>query len=363
MRRWVLVWLVILTIVGSGTGKELSPTPPAQPVEGPGGSKAAHASVTRNRYGSGNDEYWLYEPAEPTPRVAPVIVFFHGWGGMNPANYGAWIDHLVRRGNIVIYPRYQADLRTAFKDFTTNAIGAIKNALRRLQTDSGHVRPELNRFAVVGHSVGGILTANVAALASESGLPKVRAMMSVEPAPTSNPFARFNVPLADLSKIPSDTLVLAVAGDNDTLAKDHDAKRVFAESTKVAAANKNYITLVSDDHAQPGLNASHFAPAAPDQGYSSGEESQRQGALRDRLIEHRRNRQPGNGASTAATDTSRGVDALDYYGLWKLFDGLCDAAFYQRNREYALGNTAQQRFMGMWSDGTSVKELRVTTRP
>jgi hypothetical protein len=56
------------------------------------------------------------------------------------------------------------------------------------------------------------------------------------------------------------------------------------------------------------------------------------------------------------------VNALDYYGLWKLFDGVCDAAFYGKNREFALGNTAQQRFMGQWSGGTPVKKLIVTDK-
>ena len=53
------------------------------------------------------------------------------------------------------------------------------------------------------------------------------------------------------------------------------------------------------------------------------------------------------------------TNALDYYGFWKLFDGLCDAAFRGANREYALGNTPEQRFMGRWSDGTPVKQLAV----
>lgn len=55
------------------------------------------------------------------------------------------------------------------------------------------------------------------------------------------------------------------------------------------------------------------------------------------------------------------VDALDYYGFWKLFDGLCDAGFYSKNREYALGNTPEQRYMGEWTDGTPVKEPKVVT--
>jgi len=54
---------------------------------------------------------------------------------------------------------------------------------------------------------------------------------------------------------------------------------------------------------------------------------------------------------------------LDYYALWKLFDGLCDEAFYSTNREFALGNTPQQRFMGKWSDGVAVKELFITDKP
>jgi hypothetical protein len=53
------------------------------------------------------------------------------------------------------------------------------------------------------------------------------------------------------------------------------------------------------------------------------------------------------------------VDALNYYGYWKLLDGLLDAAFRGTNRAYALGNTPEQRFMGRWSDGTPVAELVV----
>jgi hypothetical protein len=50
-------------------------------------------------------------------------------------------------------------------------------------------------------------------------------------------------------------------------------------------------------------------------------------------------------------------------GHGNFFDGLYNAAFNDRNRDYALGNTSQQRFMGVWSDGTKVKELNVTDNP
>ena len=54
---------------------------------------------------------------------------------------------------------------------------------------------------------------------------------------------------------------------------------------------------------------------------------------------------------------------MDYFSTWKLFDGLIDYAFYGINREYCLGNTPEQRYMGSWSDGTPVKELKVTDNP
>src|ERR1044072_8672256 len=182
-----------LTIVSS----QQTATPPLQPQTGPGGKQYLHAAVVKNRYGTGGEEYWIFEPDSPRPSTAPVIVLLHGWGGMNPLYHCAWIDHLVKRGNIVIYPRYQANLLTPIRDFTPNTLTAIKDAVRRLKTEKGHVRPDLSKFATVGHSVGGLLAASVAALADESRLPRVRAVMFVEPRITEEPIS---IPLAYLKK-------------------------------------------------------------------------------------------------------------------------------------------------------------------
>ncbi len=291
----------------------------------------------------------MFEPDAPRPRTAPVIVLLHGWGGMNPLYYGAWIDHLVKRGNIVIYPRYQANLLTSVKDFTPNTISAVKDAVNRLQTEKGHVTPDFNKFATVGHSLGGLLAANVAALAGESKLPRVRAIMSVEPGITEAPIS---VPLADLKKIPAETLLLAIAGDQDTLVRDNDAKRIYYESTRIPGDNKDFILFVSDSHGTPALQASHRAPTALDKSYDNGEgTSGGPSGIGDVQISRR------------VRPETMLINALDYYGTWKLLDALTDAAFYGRNREYALGNTPQQRFMGRWSDGVQVKELKVTDRP
>ena len=349
MKVFALAVLLILTLFLRLAFGLQGPTPPGQPETGPGGKLATNKSVIKNRYGTGGSEYWIYEPDSPKPASAPVIVFLHGWGGMNPFYYGSWIDHLVKRGNIVIYPRYQGGLLTPREEFIPNSLAAIKDALTELQTKPGHVRPDLTRVASVGHSLGGILAASVAALAGESGLPKFKAVMSVEPGITKRPVS---IPLADLSKIPGDTLLLAVAGDRDTLVEDEDAKRIYYESTRVPAINKDFIKLVTDDHGSPPLIASHRAPTGLDRNYDNGE------AERTEQI-GLANRRPGVTADSPQMPTTNALD----FGLWKLLDGLTDAAFYGKNREYALGNTQQQRFMGKWSDGVPVKELVVTNKP
>ncbi|HET9712314.1 MAG TPA: alpha/beta hydrolase, partial [Pyrinomonadaceae bacterium] len=303
-----------LVLFSLSVGSFQSATPPAQPQTGPGGKQYLHSSVTKNRYGKGGHEYWIFEPDSPKPRSAPVIVFLHGWGGMNPLYYGAWLDHLVKRGNIVIYPRYQQNLLTGISEFTPNTLHAVKDAVSRLKTEPGHVIADFSKFATVGHSLGGILAANVAAMASESGLPRVGAVMAVEPGITESPI---NVPLADLKKLPAETLLLAVAGDQDTLVRDYDAKRIYYESTRVPEKNKDFITLVSDSHGRPALQASHRAPTAHDKSYDNGEGVGGGPAETSNRV--------GDGPQTSRRsrlDTMM-VNALDFYGTWKLFDALC----------------------------------------
>ena len=43
-----------------------------------------HKSYQRKEYGWGATSYWLYEPADPKPEKAAVVVLNHGWLGVNP---------------------------------------------------------------------------------------------------------------------------------------------------------------------------------------------------------------------------------------------------------------------------------------
>jgi acetyl esterase/lipase len=356
------------TVLGGGTVyAATAPTPPEQAASGPGGKKVIHMQVIATLHGSGPQAYWLFEPTDPALEQAPLIVFNHGWGAIDPRIYLAWIDHLVERGNIVVYPVYQENLFTLTRDFTPNAIAAVRDAIHTLQTEPGHAKPELDKFALVGHSMGGPISANMAAQWKTQGLPFPRALMCVEPGKTWGTSAWATIQLADLSQIPAKTLLLTLVGDQDRLVGNVDAKRIFYESTQVPPVNKNYITLVSDDHGQPALQAGHLAPVAfaPFPEGTVQTESNRpvasMGQVLRQKIEERQTSRENTPDSTS--NTNKTLDALDFYGTWKLFDGLTDAAFYGKNRKYALGNTPEQRFMGVWSDGVPVKELIVTDHP
>lgn len=351
--------------------------PPSQPASGPGSADYRHSEVVASSHGAGATQYWLFEPAGPRPKTAPVVVFGHGWGGVDPAPYRAWIEHIVRRGNIVIYPRYQADNRTPPREFTSNAIASVRAALDLLKRDTGRISPDIGRFALVGHSMGGLVSANLAALAQRAGLPSPRAVMSIEPGKTWGMARRIAFALEDLSAVPAATLLLTVAGDRDRIARDVDAKRIFYETSQVPAPNKNHLVMRSDYHGSPPLEAHHFAPLARSGAMAPQASVGRQpGLLRERLNESRAasgeavlpdGRSEEEASEDGVPDVGGAVvttpDALDFYGFWKLFDALTDAAFYGKNREYALGDTPQQRYMGAWSDGRPVRELVILKRP
>jgi len=336
------------------------PKPPGQPVKGPGGRQRMHDSVTMARFGMGDSEYWLYTPANPVPPSAPVIVFLHGWGGMDPVSYGAWIDHLVVRGNIVIYPRYQATLLTSPTVMTENALQAVNDALVRL-AESG-VKPQLENFAIIGHSLGGVIAANLACEAATGRIPPPKALMLVEPGDSKNSTTAEAFGLArdipsimrDYSVIPAGTLLLCVVGAEDQMVGAGAARTIFYGATGVSRDGRDFVMANSDRRGSPQLIADHLAPLAPDERYRGEKHSRLRDRLRDKL---------GKSLPVAERMERATVDALDYYCFWKLADALTEYAFHGFNREYALGCTYEQKNMGKWSDGVPVLTLEVTDMP
>ncbi len=359
MKKLVLILVVLLVVTWAGTA-HTAPTPPKQPQKGPGGFDYKHALATMANYGTGAEAYWIYRPSDPAPKTAPVVVLLHGWGGMDPVSYGGWIDHLTRKGNIVIFPRYQASLMTPASEMSAYALKAVQSALSKLEEDSIKLQP--GNFAIIGHSLGGVIAANLACDAAEGKLPQPKALVLVEPSDSRNSTAAEAygqsdaVPsiLRDYSAIPADTLLLCITGKDDRIAGSVAARNIFYRTTRIPSANKDYVTVVTDRRGSPQLIADHFAPLSPDERYREEKRSRLRDRLRDRF---------GKELVVAAYMENATTNALDYYCFWKLSDALIAAAFYGEYRDFALGCGYDQTFMGKWSDGVPVKALEVTKTP
>jgi dienelactone hydrolase len=285
-----------------------------------------HKSVHRKEFGWGARSYWLFEPAEPMPPTAPVVVLNHGWLAVNPGAYGAWIDHLVRSGNTVVFPRYQTDAFTWPSEFLPNALAAVTDALDVLDAAPGHVRPDRRRFALIGHSAGGNLAAQMAAVAAGHHLPTPRAVIAMMPGevqPIHEP---------NLADIPAATLLVVAVAEDDRVVGDVRAREIFTEARAIPPARKKFIFYRSDLHGIPHLVAHHLAPTAVHHAFDSGD-----GLLRGYQM------------------TKAEVNAFDRAGFWRLADVTLRAAFSGQTLDEATSNGELFRHLGYWSDGRAVE--------
>lgn len=345
-QSWTRVATLVLLIFtlswcGACTGQTIEA--PAQPAQGPGGREYVHAAVRMSSYLDGGERYWLFEPMQPQPAQAPLVVFVHGFGQMNPKAYGAWIEHLVRRGAVVMYPKYQADFTTDAKQFVPNTITALQHARNVLQ-QPGRVRTDMSRWALIGHSAGGIISASVAAVAQENQLPPPRALLAVQPGRSSL------FPLADQSKVVASTLVVALVGDMDRIVRDDDARRIIGQTTQVPAQNKRLILQVSDSHGRPPMWASHIAPIA----FARDYDIQRI----DHFAADGSLRQAGNPqALTLHAPWEHKPDSTDYWVFWRIADRLLELAFSPRPAD--LTTLDEMLTLPAWSDGQPIRPMRM----
>ena len=341
--RTVLLGALCLAVSSCGLRQPPAPgnpiverrTQPDQPDAGPGGKDYKHDNVLRVSKDEKPDGFALFIPDNPKPETAGVVVFLHGLAQVNPKMYGGWIEHLVRKGNIVIYPRYEV-LGTSKKQFEANAVEGIKKALAELearcQDQSTCVKPNLENLAVFGHSYGGALSANITVRAQEHGLPKVKALMVNQGWPGSD------IGLDEgYGAMPADTKLLVVVGATDIIVGSRFGRRLMRQ-TRLDPRFKNLVTHRSDKHnlLKP-VNSGHDEPLSLNERFDNGEVTA--------LI-------------VAAFPLTR-TNAVDYFCYWKLADALLSCAFGNTDCQVAFGDTREQRFMGVWGDGRAVRELEV----
>jgi len=306
------------------------PSPPKQPLGGPGGADYPHAGVARRgpfwpagRERNNAFRYFIYEPTDPVLAQAPVVLFLHGWQAYRPDIYGAWMEHVARKGYVVVWVQYDHNVIGVWR-WATNAMITWMDALSWLErrAPQSGVKPERDsaghiKTAIVGHSVGAYLAVILAAKAAccRMDLPIPSTLVSIQPA------RRRWIPGADPSRIDARTKIVLVVGDADYVSRFDTAVAIWKGIGHIPAENKVFLLVQSDDRGVPPQIANHYFPNCD--GY----------------------------LDTAA------VDARDYYVTFKLTVAALNCAFKSKDCEYAFRAGAEQVDMGRWSDGVPVMPL------
>jgi acetyl esterase/lipase len=324
-RRLALVVLLsCLLAVPTAAAQDASPVPkpaqPTQPESGPGGEETAFPAARFAHYGPEPGGYWIWEPATgtdgATPAAAgvfPVVLYLSGCCGFGeyptPEEVEPWLTHVTRQGHVVIATVYHAP------SVVEDVPALLREALAELE-QPGHVGIDTERFAVLGYSYGGVPSILYAASAQAEGLPVPKALFLTAPC-TENGFC-VDLP-AEAPALPPGLKAVLITYSHDFLGPEQP-RRIWQALAALPEADRDFVTMTTDYHGSPPILARHET-------------------------------------------TYRAVDAADWYGIWKLSEGLLACAFEGRWCEYALGNTPEQRFMGTWSDGVPVTELVVTDSP
>ncbi|MCW5923162.1 MAG: alpha/beta hydrolase fold domain-containing protein [Saprospiraceae bacterium] len=332
LTRVVRVFSPLTPLLFRGIFATAQDTPyPGQPLTGPGGAEYIHSSVAFFDAAAEADGYWLFEPANPKPDSAEVVVFLHGYGAYNPMAYGKWIKHLVAKGNIVIYPRYQKNLMWPRPEaFPQNAAIGIRRALAELQKEE-RVKPKTEKVAYIGHSYGGVIAANLGVNWQKYDIPKPASMLLCEPG--SGPFK--GARLSDYSALSDDLQMVVVVGEDDYVVGDEFGRLVFHSA--INTPQRNLVIQRRSTDGRRWISASHSEPYCYDLDFDTGVR---------------------NYTSKRVLYTSR-LNEVDFNCYWKFADALMESTRNGCYTELALGNTPDQRWLGCWPNGKPMRELEV----
>jgi 4-amino-4-deoxy-L-arabinose transferase-like glycosyltransferase len=284
------------------------------PLEQGFGARGPHLPVRRERLASPVSPVWLFTPADAAQPL-PVVVLAHAYDTGDPETYRGLIDHLVSRGNAVVFPEYMvADTRHAARyDALWQGLAAAARARASLL--------DLTRLGVVGHSYGAGAAPWLFARARRDEAWGQRGAFLLLMAP----FYPLGLDAKELAAYPPDVKALVLAFDDDT-ATDH---RIGIELFHtLGVAEKDYLRVPGLAHGACRLTAPHTLPQ------SSG---------------------------LAARD-----DALDERALYRLLDALTAYAFSgdPEGRKVALGQgDLAQVDLGRWRDGRPLPRLVWSAAP
>ena len=180
----------------------------------------------------------------------PVVIFFHGWGLVEPAAYRRWVRHLAALGNTVVVPRYQRDAAADPRRVRGHALAGIRRALERVPVAAG-------QLVVAGHSAGGALAVDYAAVADAHRLPRPVAVFAVYPGRRILGYPG-GIPQADVARIRASTHLTVLASSADEVVGSEPARELVRATTVIPSSRRRLVMVTAPEA------AGHYAPTRSD---------------------------------------------------------------------------------------------------
>jgi hypothetical protein len=258
----------------------------------------------------------VHLPADAPPPV-PVVLFAHANEQSDPAIYAALIDHIASRGTAVVFSPYA--IGTAVHEDRYDALWSGFEAAVEALGD----RLDVSRMGFVGHSYGaGALPFLAHRALREKGWGADGSLLY-----GMAPWYALAITPEQMRDLPGSLRVLIQVFEDDN-ATDHRIAIEQFHAIGVPEDSKEFVLVRSDANGSCRLPATHSVPQSK--------------GLRAR------------------------DDAIDLYGVHRLFDALAAYAFAgdETGRRIALGHgSAEQVAMGHWPDGTPVAPLVISRDP
>lgn len=268
------------------------------------------------------EKSYLFYPKN-TNLKRPVIFFCHGYGGTNPQHYNKLIENIVNEGYIVVYVPYPILPPPIGEIIVNDKYKALWAGIEEAVYKYGSIM-DLSKIGFVGHSFGaGAIPSLSYKAITELGWGSSGAFLYM-----MAPWYSYGITEEQLKDFPKNVkLVMEVFNDDST--NDHRMAKDIFEHINISNNEKDFITLFSSSNSTSRLYANHMVPLGD-------------------------------------ASNSSGNNELDTYGVFRIFNSLADYTFNhnKESKNIALGNgSKEQKFMGLWNDGSPIKELDSTDTP
>ena len=332
----------------------------SSPQQGPGGRDYKSTEVVKRAVGTASSGTFVFHGNDAPAKPRPVVIFLHSWGAVDPGLYGGWIDHLARKGHLVLFPRFQDVNRSRPADASNLAEDLIQSALAALAEDA-NAKPDRERVAFIGHSAGVPIAFNLAAGTESGKVPAPKLVFGLMPGGIASNEKERGILLRDLSTIAPSTLLITMSGDRDHLPSDRAARLLMQQASAVPSNRKLFMRAVFGRSRLSRHDRGAGVPRLAEgrlrchRHQAAAGSAARSQAAQHLALERRHGAHRAADLLTQALGNN-GTDTLDYLAFWKTFDIASEAAFAGKDAA-ALLRDPKFVDMGTWSDGWPVRRL------